>query len=150
MLCGLFLHGIGPVPFASTIWVNYIHHFEHLHPEYLEMIYECEQSVAAKLLPKFKPFGEFGNCNGYAGFLPSLQYFRNFYVQFISSHAQEMDQYIAMLSAWLLQIDHSFKVQASSPILDLVYLTLLLCFLGSKAHCKAQWSFCLSSTPHLG
>ncbi|KAF8633831.1 hypothetical protein AX17_004351 [Amanita inopinata Kibby_2008] len=110
MLRGDFLHGIGPVPFANTIRVNHIRRFEKLHLQYLEMIYERAQSGAAQFLPKFEPFGEFGDRDGYAGFVPSPQYFRNFYVRFILSHAQEMDQYTTMLSARLLQIDHSFKV----------------------------------------
>ncbi|KAF8240829.1 hypothetical protein L208DRAFT_1230785, partial [Tricholoma matsutake] len=47
---------------------------------------------------------------GYSGFIPSPWYFQNFYVQYISSHSHEMDQYTVMLSSELLQIDHSFKV----------------------------------------
>jgi hypothetical protein len=62
------------------------------------------------LLAKSKPFGLFNDCDGYAGFTPGAHYFRNFYVNFMASHALEIDQHMSMLSARILEIDHSFKV----------------------------------------
>lgn len=85
-------------------------HFEQLHLQYLETILIRAQSATGHFLSKFEPFGLFDNRNGYAGFTPSPTYFRNFYVRFISSHAPEIDQHMAMLSAEVLQIDHSYKV----------------------------------------
>ena len=115
-----FLHGMGPVPFANLIRNNHIRRYEHAHLQYLELVFARKHATFAKLLPRFQPFGEFSDRDGYAGFIPSPQYFRRVYVQFISSHAHEMDQHTSMLSSRLLQIDHSFKVNFLS------YISLLL------------------------
>jgi hypothetical protein len=105
-----FLHGIGPIAFANIIHVNHIRRFERLHLEYLEIVYARVHSPAARFLPQFRPFGKFADREGYAGYVPSPKYFRDFYMRYITSHAPEMDQYTAMLSAQILQIDHSFKM----------------------------------------
>ena len=91
------------------IRINHIRHYEQLHLQYLEMLYE-RQNGPLQFLGKHKPFSAFDDRNGYAGFIPTGCYFRDFYVKYVSSHAQEIDQYTAMLSAKFLQIDHSFKV----------------------------------------
>ncbi|KAG6894804.1 hypothetical protein C0992_004572, partial [Termitomyces sp. T32_za158] len=105
-----FQHGIGPGPFAEIIRTQHIRRHEHLHVQYLETILIRSQSAVGHFLSKFLPFGLFDDINGYSGFVPSSGYFREFYVRFIASHAAEMDQHMAMLSAEVLQIDHSFKV----------------------------------------
>ncbi|KAG6883939.1 hypothetical protein C0992_007401 [Termitomyces sp. T32_za158] len=105
-----FQHGIGPGPFLEMIRTQHLRQYEQLHMQYLETILICTQSATGHFLSKFEPFGLFNDQNGYAGFTPSLAYFRSFYVRFISLHAMEMDQHMAMLSAEVLQIDHSFKV----------------------------------------
>jgi hypothetical protein len=134
MLRNSFHHGIGPVPFANAIRINHIRRYEHLHLQYLELIYARKQSAFAGFLPRFKPFGEFGNRDGYAGFIPSPRYFRNFYVRYISSHSHEMDQYTAMLSSELLQIDHSFKVCSLTNFID---ETFSYDNLGTETCCEA-------------
>ena len=111
MLRSSFLRGVGPGPFAETIRINHLHQYEHLQLQYLEIVYTRQQSAMANLLGKFEPFGAFDDRDGYAGFVPSPRYFRDFYIYFIASHASSMDQYTAMLSARILQIDASFKVR---------------------------------------
>lgn len=111
MLRASFLRGIGPGPFAETIRINHLRRYEQRQLQYLEIVYARQHSAIAKLLGKFEPFGAFNNRNAYAGFVPSARYFRDFYIHFISSHASSMDQYTAMLSARILQIDASFKVR---------------------------------------
>jgi len=59
---------------------------------------------------RYQPFSAFDDRDGYAGFSPTAPYFREFYVKFLGQHAAEMDQYTAMLSARILELDHSFKV----------------------------------------
>jgi hypothetical protein len=105
-----FQHGIGPGPFAEMIRTQHIRRYEQLHLHYLETVYIHLRSSTAHFLLNFKPFGLFDDRDGYAGFTPSPNYFWDFYVNFISSHAAEMDQHMAMLSAKVLQIDHSYKV----------------------------------------
>lgn len=110
MLRSSFLRGVGPGPFAETIRINHLCRYEQLQLQYLEIVYARQHSAMAKLLGKFEPFSAFNDREGYAGFIPSPRYFRDFYVHFITSHASSMDQYTAMLSARILQIDASFKV----------------------------------------
>ncbi|OBZ79508.1 hypothetical protein A0H81_01196 [Grifola frondosa] len=105
-----YLLGIGPVPFAQMIRSNHVRYYERLHLQYAEMVYARQKSSFAHLLAKFKPFGQFDDCNGYTGYSPSARYFRDLYVHLISSHAPEIDQYSSMLSAKLLQVDHTFKI----------------------------------------
>ncbi|KAG6848519.1 hypothetical protein H0H93_016335 [Arthromyces matolae] len=105
-----FQRGVGPGPFAEMIQTQHIRHYEQLHLQYLETILIRSQSSSGHLLAKFPPFGLFDDVDGYAGFVPSPAYFRQFYVNYIASHASELDQHMAMLSATLIQVDHSFKV----------------------------------------
>lgn len=109
LMRGCFLHGIGPGPFANMIRTNHIRRYEQLHLQYLEMVNARLQSSFVNLLAKFAPFGLFDDRDGYAGFIPSANYFRQFYVRFLQSHASEIDQYTSMLSAKVLAIDHSHK-----------------------------------------
>ena len=68
-------------------------------------------------LIKTLPFSPFRDRDGYAGFIPSAGYFKRFYDQLIESWSGDMQQHMAMLSARVLSVDHSFKVR-------LVYATL--------------------------
>jgi hypothetical protein len=104
-----FLQGIGPGPFANIIRTNHIRRYEQLHLQYLEMVYS-RQHLPLAFTGKYEPFSAFDDRDGYAGFSPSPRYFRDFYINYIASHSEEMDQYTALLSAKCLQIDHSFKV----------------------------------------
>jgi len=109
LMRGCFLQGIGPAPFANLVRMNHLRRYEQLHLQYLETVYSRSQMPLSHT-GKYQSFSAFDDCDGYAGYTPSSGYFRNFYVNYIGSHAAEMDQYTAMLSAACLQIDHSFKV----------------------------------------
>ena len=104
-----FLQGIGPYPFAQILRTNHLRRYEQLHLQYLEFLY-AGHSTPLHFTGSYQPFSAYNDRNGYAGYTPSGHYIRDFYVQFMGSHAKEMDQYTAMLSANILQIDHSFKV----------------------------------------
>ncbi|EPQ50510.1 hypothetical protein GLOTRDRAFT_133880 [Gloeophyllum trabeum ATCC 11539] len=105
-----FQHGMGPTPFADMIRTHHLRRYEKLHEQYLEIVLARLQTPFTAYLSKFKPFGLFDDRSGYAGFTPSPNYFRQFYVQYINSHAKEMDKYTAMLSGKILVIDHSHQV----------------------------------------
>ncbi|KAK0451981.1 uncharacterized protein EV420DRAFT_1645916 [Desarmillaria tabescens] len=62
------------------------------------------------MLVKHKPFRMWNDIQGYAGFVPSHNYFTGFYNMLIEKHARELDQHMAMLPAHILCIDHSHKV----------------------------------------
>jgi hypothetical protein len=98
-----FQHGIGPGPFSEMIRTFHICKHEYLHQQYPEMVYIRLRSPAGRLLGKFQPFSLFNDQDGYAGFTPCANYFRQFYVKYIASHAAEMDQHMSMLSANVIQ-----------------------------------------------
>jgi hypothetical protein len=143
LMRGCFLQGIGPVPFANMIRTNHIRRYEQLHLQYLEMLYE-RQNGPLHFLGKHKPFSAFDDHNGYAGFIPTGRYFRDFYVKYIGFHAQEINQYTAMLSAKFLQIDHSFKVR----IVQIHDNDMANTILDPETSGKAQWCFCFYGTSH--
>ena len=107
-----FLQGIGPYPFAQILRTNHLRRYEQLHLQYLEFLY-TRHSTPLHFTGRFQPFSAYNDRNGYAGYTPSGRYIRDFYVQFMESNAKEIDQYTAMLSANILQVDHSFKVRTS-------------------------------------
>jgi hypothetical protein len=57
-----------------------------------------------------KPFSEFGDAQGYGGFVPSSSWLCMMYDHFIEDHGEQIDQRCAMCSADICAIDHSHKV----------------------------------------
>ncbi|KAG2103734.1 uncharacterized protein F5147DRAFT_808699 [Suillus discolor] len=55
------------------------------------------------------PFGEFGDRDGYAGYIPHAPYFARFYDMLVEESAPASKQLIASLPADILKQDHSFK-----------------------------------------
>jgi hypothetical protein len=117
LMRGCFLQGVGPVPFSKMIQMNHIRHYEQHHLWYLETIY-ARSFLPLAFMGNFEPFSTFNDRNGYAGYTPSPRYFRDFYVRYVNSYAEEIDQYTAMLSGKYIQIDHSFKVRLDNICQD--------------------------------
>ncbi|KAH7920342.1 hypothetical protein BV22DRAFT_1133160 [Leucogyrophana mollusca] len=88
----------------------HLRYHELLHIEYLEAVRVRAASTVSGLLPPHQPFGKWNNMNGYAGYIPTHKYFRNFYDALIETYAAETDQHMFMQSAEKLSADHSFKV----------------------------------------
>jgi len=63
-----------------------------------------------------RPFGEFGDQDGYAGYVPSQGYFGCFYDMMVEAEAPELQQIISSRPANVLKHDHSFKVSIISVI----------------------------------
>ena len=124
-----FLQGIGPYPFAQILRTNHLRRYEQLHLQYLEFLY-TRHSTPLHFTGRFQPFSAYNDRNGYAGYTPSGRYIRDFYVRFMESHATEIDQYTAMLSANILQVDHSFKV-CTSGVLGSVLILITSLFIDS-------------------
>jgi len=106
-----FRCGVGPQSFKSMIESLHYRRYDDLHLQYLEMLSDRKLGSMSSLLPKVTPFGAFGDRNGYAGFVPSAQYFRLFYDTLIEGCSREMVQRIAMLPARRLAVDDSYKVK---------------------------------------
>ena len=143
-----FLQGIGPYPFAQILRTNHLRRYEQLHLQYLEFLY-TRHSTPLHFTGRFQPFSTYNDQNGYAGYTPLGRYIRDFYVQFMESHAKEIDQYTAMLSANILQVDHSFKVR-SSPLLISFGFDSEYLLPGTQTFGKGQWRTCLHCSAHSG
>ena len=78
--------------------------------QYYELVGARKDSVLSGLLPKHHRFGTWNDQAGYAGYVPSGQYFAGLYNVIMEKHAKEINQRMAMLSCKILTIDHSFKV----------------------------------------
>jgi hypothetical protein len=86
------------------------HRYDELQLQYLEMLRDRKQGNMSQFFEKATPFGAFSDRDGYAGFVPSAQYFRVFYDVLIEGWSRELVQRLAMLPARRLGIDESFKV----------------------------------------
>jgi hypothetical protein len=111
--------GIGSSSFADMIRTFHYQQYDALHLDYLLMVRSRMQSPLIKMFGRVPPFGLFGDRHGYAGYVPSPLYFRTFYEQFMDKHAVGIDQHMAMLSARILSIDHSHKVNFTLSKLSL-------------------------------
>jgi len=91
------------VPFANMIHTNHICYYKQLHLQDLKMIYACLHSPFSFMV-KYEPFGLFGDWDGYAGFTPSPKYFCQLYVNLLTVHAPEIEQYTAIYlqGFWIL------------------------------------------------
>ena len=106
-----FQRGVGPQPFAEMIRTNHVRRYERLQLLYLEFAYRRMHATFSDKLSGFAPWPAFADRNGYGGFSPSPNYFRDFYIHMTRARAPEMDKVTAMLSSKILSIDHSFKVR---------------------------------------
>lgn len=127
LLRSSFQRGIGPSPFTKMIQLFHVRKYEQLHVQYIEMISSRLSigKIGSAMLVKHKPFGMWDDIEGYAGFVPTHNYFTNFYNTLIEKHSREIDQHMAMLPARILCIDHSHKVSSDSEIKLVLWLTIL-------------------------
>ncbi|HVT63048.1 MAG TPA: hypothetical protein VHD33_06160, partial [Legionellaceae bacterium] len=111
LLRELFQHGYGPEPFTEMIRAMHYHNFDTLQAQYLQFVVDrLKNPNPFSIGASYSPFGTFLDVNGFAGHIPSPQYFRRIYDTMIEQQAPEMRQQVAMLSARTLSVDHSFKV----------------------------------------
>ena len=70
----LFQKGLGSSQFCKIIKTLHLRHFDQLHLQYLDMIYDNRNSNPWKN-QIFRPFSQFADPQGYAGYVPSSQWF---------------------------------------------------------------------------
>ena len=109
-----------------------------LHIQYLDGLLTHEKSCPAVLDASYEAFSEFGDAQGYGGFVPSSSWLCMMYDRFIEDHGEQIDQRCAMCSADICAIDHSHKVCGT---MQLVFMFLVDCILALdyKANIKGQW-----------
>ncbi|KAJ2970826.1 hypothetical protein NUW54_g12644 [Trametes sanguinea] len=110
LLRSSFQRGLGPDPFAKMIRTFHIRRYEQLYSQYLELVKTRIPMVRTGFLSLHADFSDWEDLSGYAGFVPTQGYFRSIYNTLIEQHAQEFDQYSAMLPATIICADHSHKV----------------------------------------
>jgi hypothetical protein len=112
-----FRSGIGPDQFTTMIESFHYRRFDCLQSQFLEMVLDRQQGTLSRYWTATNPFSDFRDLNGYAGFIPSAQYFGHFYDKLVEESARETQQMIAALPVDVLKQDHSFKV---SYVLDIM------------------------------
>ncbi len=107
-----FQNGMGPKQFSDALLVQHLRRYDMLHLQYLHSVI-VQNTVITRLFDRtFKAFPPFDDTsiNGYNGFIPSAQWLRDTYDQFVESHQHELNQHTALLTANICAIDHSHKV----------------------------------------
>ncbi|KAJ6546376.1 hypothetical protein B0H10DRAFT_2243630 [Mycena sp. CBHHK59/15] len=106
-----FQCGMGSKQFSDALRVRHLERYDKLHLSYLSTLAKVKE-MSEWRGTKFKSFLPFedDSANGYHGFVPSSQWLRDLFDRFIELHAFDFDQAIAVLSALICAIDHSFKL----------------------------------------
>jgi hypothetical protein len=79
--------------------------------QFLEMVsHQSSSGSLSSCWTTTSPFGEFGDRDGYAGYVPCAPYFARFYDMLVEESTPASKQLIASLPADILKQDHSFKV----------------------------------------
>ncbi len=108
-----FQNGMGAKQFSDSLRVMHRRRYEMLEVQYLQTI-QARAKGSASFNQIFEPFPAFNEKNdrGLNTIVPSAQWCRDIYDNFIESHEHEYHQHTAMLSSEVMAIDHSFKVCA--------------------------------------
>ena len=116
---------MGPSGVRSLLLENHTRHFNTLQLQYLESVFEVVRnwqianasdsdirfSLQSFLSPKTVPsFGDFGDPEGYNGFVPSEHYLSYMLNQTIEEHEPDVNQHTSCLHVDQLAIDDSHKV----------------------------------------
>ncbi len=120
LLRSSFQRGLGPSPFVKMIRSFHHRQYESKVAQFLEMVKVRMPLARSGFLALHTEFSDWADLSGYAGFVPRQAYFRDVYNTLIEKHADEIDQYSAMLPATIICMDHSHKVRA------LEFVSLLL------------------------
>ena len=102
---------MGAKQFSDSLHVMHRWHYEMLEVQYLQTI-QARVTASVSFGQLFKPFPLFDEKGdqGLNTIIPSVQWCRNIYDNFIEAHEHEYHQHTALLSSEVMAIDHSFKV----------------------------------------
>ena len=111
-------HKMGPSGVHVLLFELHTTWFNTLWLQYLEAIFECvvRYSTVGKgtlhdYIPEhFTPFGDFSDCQGYVGFVPSEYYLSDMLNKAIEHNEADANQHTSLLAATTLSGDDSFKV----------------------------------------
>lgn len=103
---------MGAKQFSNALLVQHLQNYDQLHLSYLHTL--ATRPLLSSLFKdtkyeSFLPYAD-QSANGLHGFVPSSQWLRDIYDDFIELHQQDFNQHMSMLTAKICAIDHSFKV----------------------------------------
>lgn len=106
-----FQSGMGAKQFSDALRVRHLEYYDGLQIKYLSALAK-QKGMSTWLGTKYRSFLPFEDTSpdGYHGFVPSSQWLRDLYDKFIEDHEHDFNQAIALLTALICAIDHSFKV----------------------------------------
>ncbi|KAJ7214564.1 hypothetical protein GGX14DRAFT_316827, partial [Mycena pura] len=106
-----FQSGMGAKQFSDALRVRHLENYDKLHLQYLSKLARGKgiYEFRGKRFPRFLAF-EDTSTDGYHGFTPSSQWLRDLFDKFIDDHRLDFDQAIALLTARICAIYHSFKL----------------------------------------
>lgn len=113
-------HKMGPSGIHSLLTEMHTLHFNRLHLQYLEAIFEVisqreangkdsQETLHAYISTKFPAFGNFGDPQCYAGFVPSERYLAEMMNKAIEQDENDANQHTACLVPDQIAIDDSHK-----------------------------------------
>jgi len=113
-------HKMGPSGIHSLLTEMHTLHFNRLHLQYLEAIFEVisqreangkdsQETLHAYISTKFPAFGNFGDPQCYAGFVPSKRYLAEMMNKAIEQDENDANQHTACLVPDQIAIDDSHK-----------------------------------------
>lgn len=107
-----FQHGMGPKQFSNVLRVQHLQRHDEIHLQYLHFVASQQNFAEWTGQSKYEAFLPFDDCspNSFHGYIPCAQWLRDIYDRFVASHRDHYNQHLAMLSARICAIDHSFKV----------------------------------------
>lgn len=111
-------NGMGAHQVSAMFRVQHLLRYDELRYQYLDTMVSCLNSPGQRY-EAFLPFDNNSN-KGFHGFVPSGQWFRDVYDNFIESHINSFNQHTAMLTGRICAIDHSHKVFFCILVCELV------------------------------
>jgi hypothetical protein len=106
-----FQNGMGAKQFSDALQVQHLEMYDQLTLQYLNYLAH-RQSISGMQGEKYEAFLPYDDYSskGPHGFVPSSQWLRDMYDQFIEENQDRLNQHTGMLSAEICAIDHSHKV----------------------------------------
>jgi hypothetical protein len=130
-----FATRFGPEPFAAML--SEMRYLDHARRE-LAYLSALISSPTAHPLSEPESFSCFDDKLRFSGTIPSTQYCKGIFVDWMRAHRPFFDRVMASLSGKILKGDHSFKVCGSYQcVYALLLMMLVLCTLAYSASCTS-------------
>lgn len=103
-------NSMGPAKFRRFLLELHMLKYDNLQLSYLSALKERRDNPYTRDQTVVKDFSKFDDPLGYAGHVPSANFFSHTYTSMLRVFRPAMDAQMAMLDADILKDDHSFKI----------------------------------------